>query len=121
MPAEMGAAAHAIGMTATMHMVGLVIPWVVNHLYPGAQANCALAVPPIPVVKQSIMPLLRGQRQLCIVEIGLTGLLHWVLMRPTWTYMDPADGVDRWAWIALGQGPFRLQKYIYTGISLVVE
>jgi hypothetical protein len=99
--------------------VGLAFPWLVKFLYPAAENDCIAAG--IPVKYNRIIPLLPGQRQLCVVNIAGTLLLHWVMMRPTWTYMDPADGIDRWFWLSLGQGQYRIQKYIYTGISLVVS
>jgi cysteine protease IpaJ len=118
MPADMCKAALLMGLEPTVHMYGSVYAPALSWMYPDAAQQCE--VQGVAINREKPPVLAHNQRQFCVVSIGGMPLVHWVLYRPDMTYMDPACGEDFNWFIAMGQGPGYLLKYVDTGISVIV-
>ncbi len=123
MPAYVAKAARSLGLDATIHLDncgGCGIPSILQCIYPQALQDAhALG---IDIEYGAPGQLANEERELKVVAIGMGLLgLHYVLLRPDGTYMDPADGLDYNWYVAMGQGPGRMFKYMPTGISVVVR
>ena len=102
--------AQFLGLTPTIYMDGVIVPKVLQTMYPTVKPNCEqLGV----TIHNSKRPALRAnERELVAVLVAGVFGLHWLLRRGHKDYWDPDDGKDR---------PGLGAVYGKTGISVVVS
>ncbi|MDW6004555.1 hypothetical protein [Vibrio mangrovi] len=91
------------------------------HLYPAAREACERQGV---TVNQTALPHPHENQRVLKVLQTASGGLHWVMMRPDQTYMDPATGKDAQSFGQLNQNirqaSFGSESYQETGICLVL-
>ncbi len=117
MPHNLILAARVLGLKGTIYMPRSFYSISLGILYPKIEALCKGAA--IPVHCIPCPPLKPDQRVLKILSVLKIAGLHYVMLRPDNTYMDPADGITYTDFSSMNNS--WLKSYTDTSICILLE
>ena len=122
MPDTIVIAGRLLGLTMRVEKDQRLLAKALNSLYPKIEAELkAMGCPVVP----PLHPLKTNELRLEALAVSVVGIpigLHWVVLRPDGSYMDPATGQNHMDFSALNKGSkdvHRTLGYYRSGISIV--
>lgn len=116
-PHNLVLAARLIGLDAQIYMASTYSTKLVSMLYPRCESLCEQSG--VSVFHREPPPLSHAERLLKIMGVMKMLGLHYVMQRPDYTYMDPADGQDYYSFRELNNS--WLKCYMDIGISILLK
>jgi cysteine protease IpaJ len=117
MPARIVAVARSIGLLATVYMRPGLYSKVLSTFYSEALDHAKQSG--VRIVERDMPPLSEYSRALKVMAV-MKGLgLHYVMLRPDGSYMDPGDGKNFDSFDSMNDSLFK--SYADTGISIVCQ
>ncbi len=123
MPDNIVIAGRLLGLTMRVEKDQRLLAKALNSLYPKIESELmAMGCPVVP----PLHPLRLNELKLEALAVSVVGLpfgLHWVVLRPDGSYMDPGTGTNYMDFSALNKGAkqtvSRVVGYYHSGISIV--